>query len=90
MSADGKTLANYDKDEGGQPFQGPNDFTVDAKGGIYFTDPGPRPVVAGRPTYVYYLASGSRQPILLDGSIARPNGLTLTGTPFAIVWRTTQ
>ena len=38
-----------------------------------------RPVVAGRPTYVYYLPSGARQPILLDGSIARPNGLTLTG-----------
>src|SRR5205085_7297806 len=36
-------------------------------------------VVAGRPTYVYYLPSGARQPILLDGSIARPNGLTLTG-----------
>ena len=36
-------------------------------------------MVAGRPTDVYYLPSGARQPILLDGSIARPNGLTLTG-----------
>jgi len=51
---------------------------VDAKGGIYFTDAGPRPVVPGRPTYVYYLPSGARQPVLLDGTIARPNGLTLT------------
>mgnify|MGYP000629657868 CR=1 FL=1 len=59
----------------------PNDLLVDSKGGIYFTDPGPRPVVPGRPTYVYYLASGARQPILLDGSIARPNGLTLTRAP---------
>src|SRR5262249_51146094 len=56
----------------------PNDLLVDAKGGIYFTDPGPRPVVPGRPTYVYYLPSGARQPVLLDGTIARPNGLTLT------------
>jgi gluconolactonase len=57
----------------------PNDLIVDSKGGIYFTDPGPRPVVPGRPTYLYYLPSGARQPILLDGNIARPNGLTLTG-----------
>jgi hypothetical protein len=28
---------------------------VDAKGGIYFTDPGPRPIVPGRPAHVYYL-----------------------------------
>src|SRR5262247_2383412 len=63
----------------GKPLLSPNDLLVDARGGIYFTDPGPRPVVPGRPTYVYYLASGARQPILLDGSIARPNGLTLTG-----------
>src|SRR5271168_378143 len=39
----------------GKPLFAPNDLIVDAKGGIYFTDPGPRPVVAGRPTYVYYL-----------------------------------
>jgi gluconolactonase len=63
----------------GVPLLAPNDLLVDSKGGIYFTDPGPRPVVPGRPTYVYYLPSGSRQPILLDGSVARPNGLTLTG-----------
>ena len=84
---DGKRLTKRNKDgsitsltEGppGAPLLAPNDLLVDAKGGIYFTDPGPRPVVAGRPTYVYYLPSGSRQPLLLDGSIARPNGLTLT------------
>jgi gluconolactonase len=63
----------------GVPLLAPNDLLVDGKGGIYFTDPGPRPVVPGRPTYLYYLASGARAPILLDGSIARPNGLTLTG-----------
>ena len=85
---DGKRITKRNKDgaittvtEGpsGVPLLAPNDLLVDSKGGIYFTDPGPRPVVAGRPTYVYYLPSGARQPILLDGSIARPNGLTLTG-----------
>ena len=85
---DGKRITKRNKDgtittvtEGpsGVPLLAPNDLLVDSKGGIYFTDPGPRPVVPGRPTYVYYLPSGARQPILLDGSIARPNGLTLTG-----------
>ena len=85
---DGKRITKRNKDgsittvtEGptGVPLLAPNDLLVDSKGGIYFTDPGPRPVVAGRPTYVYYLPSGVPQPILLDGNIARPNGLTLTG-----------
>src|SRR5215470_16266334 len=85
---DGKRITKRNKDgsittltEGppGVPLLAPNDLIVDSKGGIYFTDPGPRPVVPGRPTYVYYLPSGARQPILLDGNIARPNGLTLTG-----------
>jgi gluconolactonase len=62
----------------GKPFLAPNDLIVDAKGGIYFTDPGPRPVVPGRPTFVFYLAAGAKQPVLLDGQVARPNGLTLT------------
>jgi gluconolactonase len=84
---EGKRISKRNKDgsittvtEGppGVPLLAPNDLLVDAKGGIYFTDPGPRPVVPGRPTYVYYLPSGARAPILLDGSIARPNGLTLT------------
>jgi gluconolactonase len=62
----------------GKPLLAPNDLIVDAKGGIYFTDPGPRPVVPGRPTYVYYLPAGAKEPILVDGAVARPNGLTLT------------
>ncbi len=62
----------------GKPFLAPNDLILDTKGGIYFTDPGPRPVVPGRPTFVFYLPAGAKQPILLDKDVARPNGLTLT------------
>jgi gluconolactonase len=62
----------------GKPLLAPNDLIVDVRGGIYFTDPGPRPVVPGRPTYVYYLPAGGGQPILIDGAVPRPNGLTLT------------
>ena len=62
----------------GKPLLAPNDLIVNARGGIYFTDPGPRPVVPGRPTYVYYLPAGAWQPVLVDGAVPRPNGLTLT------------
>ena len=56
----------------GKPFLAPNDLIVDARGGIYFTDPGPRPVVAGRPTYVFYLPAGAKEPIAVD--TRNPNG----------------
>jgi gluconolactonase len=62
----------------GKPFMAPNDLFVDAKGGIYFTDPGPRPVVPGRKTFVYYLAAGAKEPIVIDDQLGRPNGVILT------------
>jgi gluconolactonase len=84
---DGKRIAKRNRDgtittltagSPATPLLAPNDLIVDAKGGIYFTDPGPRPVVPGRPTHVYYLPAGAGQPILIDGAVPRPNGLTLT------------
>src|SRR3984893_9453092 len=56
----------------------PNDLIVDAKGGIYFTDPGPRPVVPGLKVYVYHIPSGAKQPIVIADSVPRPNGITLS------------
>src|SRR5258708_8024122 len=56
----------------------PNDLIVDAKGGIYFTDPGPRPVVPGLKVYVYYIPPGANQPITIDDSVPRPNGITIS------------
>ena len=53
------TIATLTSGPPGAPLLSPNDLIADAKGGIYFTDPGPRPVVPGRPTYVYYLPAGS-------------------------------
>jgi gluconolactonase len=61
-----------------KPLLAPNDLILDSKGGVYFTDPGPRPVVPGRKVFVYYLPAGARQPILLDDEIARPNGIIIT------------
>src|SRR5213594_1811611 len=62
----------------GRGLMAPNDLIVDSKGGIYFTDPGPRPIVPGRKSYVYYLPAGAKDPRMLDDSITRPNGLTIT------------
>jgi gluconolactonase len=61
-----------------RPLLAPNDLILDSKGGVYFTDPGPRPVVPGRIVYVYYLAPGANQPVIIDDKIARPNGITVT------------
>jgi len=55
----------------------PNDLIADDKGGIYFTDPGPRPVVPGVKVFVYYIPPGGK-PIIIDDSVARPNGITLS------------
>src|SRR5262249_29827362 len=84
---DGKRISRRSRDgtistvtEGieGKPLMAPNDLILDAKGGIYFTDPGPRPVVPGRICHVYYLPAGAKQPMVVDDQIVRPNGLTLT------------
>jgi sugar lactone lactonase YvrE len=41
VSAKGETLANYAKDADGGTLLGPNDLTLDRKGGAYFTASGP-------------------------------------------------
>jgi gluconolactonase len=76
-SRDGTVITVTDGIEG-KPFIWPNDLFPDAKGGIYITDPGPRPVVPGRTAYVYYLPPGAKQAVVIDDQIVRPNGLTLT------------
>ena len=56
----------------------PNDLIADARGGIYITDPGPRPLVAGRKVHVYYLPPGAANAVVVDDRMMRPNGLTIT------------
>jgi len=71
-------IATIIDNHAGKPMLAPNDLILDARDGIYFTDPGPRPVVPGRPTYVSYLPPGAKESIIIDDKVARPNGLTLT------------
>lgn len=63
----------------GKPFNRPNDLVADSKGGIYFTDPGARPVagVPAVPTAVYYLSPAGKLS-QLDTTIERPNGIQLS------------
>lgn len=62
----------------GMTLMAPNDLILDAKGGIYFTDPGPFPPVPGRIAYVYYLPAGTKSAIVIDNQNPLPNGLVLT------------
>jgi gluconolactonase len=64
----------------GQPLRAPNDLIADGRGGIYFTDPAPRPapdVAPKEPGNLHYLTA-TGEVLLLDGEIRRPNGLTLS------------
>lgn len=64
----------------GRPFRAPNDLIPDAKGGVYFTDPAPRPspdVAPKESGNVHYLRPNGAV-LLLDAQIRRPNGITLS------------
>ncbi len=72
-------------DLNGKLMNGPNDIWIDAKGGIYMTDPyyqrdyWTRKVSALDGEKVYYLPKNSKQPITVDGTLKKPNGIV--GTP---------
>jgi gluconolactonase len=64
----------------GKPLRQPNDLIADRKGGIYFTDPAPRPapgVAAKEPGNVHYIRPRG-EVLLIDDKITRPNGITLS------------
>lgn len=69
----------------GQLMNGPNDIWIDARGGIYMTDPyyqrdywtRTKPDLTAES--VYYLPKRRNQPIIVDSTIKKPNGIV--GTP---------
>lgn len=62
----------------GRPFGRPNDIVSDRKGGVYFTDLGPRQTPpGGLSPAVYYVPPGGA-PIRLADDILRPNGIQLS------------
>ncbi len=65
----------------GKRMNGPNDLWVDAKGGIYFTDPfyqrpwwdhEKKPIDSEN---VYYLSPGAKQPKVVAEDLVKPNGI---------------
>ena len=69
----------------GKQMNGPNDLWIDAKGGLYFTDPYyQRPYWARKskdiPTEdVYYLAKGAKEAVKIAEGLRQPNGIV--GSP---------
>jgi gluconolactonase len=65
----------------GKPFGRPNDLTVDKKGGVYFTEPGPNAQPGAPPPpltpAVYYVPPGGKAMRIAEG-IERPNGILLS------------
>lgn len=69
----------------GKRLNGPNDMWVDAKGGIYFTDPYYQRDYWERTTpdipaqRVYYLPKGKKEAVIVADGLQQPNGIV--GTP---------
>jgi len=69
----------------GHLMNGPNDIWIDSKGGIYMTDPYYQRDYWARNQSdldgekVYYLPKNSKQPIIVDADLKKPNGIV--GTP---------
>jgi len=69
----------------GKKVNGPNDIWLDAKGGIYFTDPyyqrdyWARKSPEIEPQRVYYLPKGKKIAVVVADNVLKPNGIV--GTP---------
>ena len=79
LDRDGNELRRWNADSDGNSFISPNDFSMDADGGIYMTvfgpwDPKPRSIVGT----VVYLAPGSDEWVEVADDLNFPNGLALT------------
>jgi gluconolactonase len=65
----------------GKPIDGPNDLVMDAKGGLYITDPQftPEATKSQPGKQVYYLApDGTARVVIGPGEFAMPNGVELS------------
>lgn len=81
MTTSGKVVRVLADSYNGKPLDGPNDLVVDAKGGIYFTDPQftPNPVKYQQGRSVYYLnPEGKLIRIIEPDEFAMPNGVILS------------
>jgi gluconolactonase len=81
MTTSGRVVRALASNYGGRPLDGPNDVVVDARGGLYFTDPQftPEPEKSQPGRSVYYLPpKGELRRVIEPNVFAMPNGLVLT------------
>ena len=81
MTTAGRVVRTLASHYGGRPLDGPNDVVVDARGGLYFTDPQftPEPEKSQPGRSVYYLPpDGPLKRVIEPNAFAMPNGLVLT------------
>jgi len=79
--ADGRVIRVLLDTINGKPIDGPNDLVMDAKGGIYVTDPQftPDEKKSQPGKHVYYIApDGSARVVVGPGEYAMPNGVELS------------
>ena len=81
MTTAGRVVRTLASRYGGRALDGPNDVVVDARGGLYFTDPQftPEPKKSQPGRCVYYLPpKGELIRVIEPNVFAMPNGLVLT------------
>ena len=81
MTTSGRIVRTLASSYGGRPLDGPNDVVVDARGGLYFTDPQftPEPQKFQPGRSVYYLPpKGELLRVIEPNVFAMANGLVLT------------
>src|SRR5256885_14444238 len=78
LDAQGKEVATISRDSSGKPFVGPNDFTADGHGGIYFSASGVYDIKAPITGAVLHLSADGRDTREVAGTIHYSNGLTVS------------
>jgi gluconolactonase len=81
MEPEGRILRTIADSYNGVPFDGPNDLVVDAKGGIYITDPqftpGLKKTQPGKSVF-YIRPDGGVVRVVNPGEMGNPNGILLS------------
>jgi gluconolactonase len=75
LDADGHTIDNASSESEGRPLRAPNDLTLDANGGFYFTDPGGSSLA--NPIGTVHYVDRARRTHLVVGALAFPNGIVI-------------
>jgi gluconolactonase len=78
LDAQGKELRTIVKDSAGKPFAGPNDFSTDGHGGVYFSASGVYDIKAPITGAVLHLSADGRELRPVADTIHYSNGLTLS------------